>query len=216
MTSHSEKCGIRECECTCKCKCDHHICEDTHIFEYDGPERFLFDCMPTALPVVSVGSGLGTRELLLGKNIITVDPNPYSFQDNKENLPCLMPKYSDVNELLKHNCKIQENCSLCLFHPYPSHVSYPTAGYDYDAILSLKPQFVLIMVCKGDSGSLKLWEWIQNKDQCRTKQDYILVLIRKIYHKKSKMLLEYMLYCKQSSVKQLNIEALVEARSKNM
>jgi hypothetical protein len=132
---------------------------------------------------LSVGSGLGIREALLQqyihRQIVCIDPRPKSFQTNETKLAEIKPHFPTVQDWKHDSKEIGNPVAVLLFHPYPTEDLYPEAGYDYEAIQLLKPQWVHIMVAPGNSGSQHLWKWIDH-NKCHPARNYRLMQEKKL------------------------------------
>jgi hypothetical protein len=155
------------------------------------------------LQTVSAGAGNGSRELILNPQTICIDPDPFSFQTKtQDEKQMILPQYKTVDDFMKSNDMKQHKgprC-LCLFHPSPTDPNYPEADYDYEAIQLLKPDYILIMACRENSGSNALWCWLENEYQLRSKQRYQIVCHETEHVKtidKQLLLMEYFLVCKK-------------------
>lgn len=105
-----------------------------------------------SLPTVSVGSGRGSIEYQLNPSIICVDPAPTSFQKELVTGVETPPSAATVKNLLEKEeyRKLVGHCNLFLNYPDPNE----KGRYDWDAILALRPQRILL-VCdlSGGGGS---------------------------------------------------------------
>jgi hypothetical protein len=159
-------------------------------------EEHILQCLPTkGLTYISVGSGSGKRERILSvsgsisRHFICIDPSPSSWPDptgceSSKRLQTLGPHYETVQSYLAAIAETKTTkpllTVLCLFHPYPSDPKYPSAGYDWEAIQLLKPDFILIMAQKEESGSEALWKWIEQEHE---KENYEwTVFLRTLLH----------------------------------
>jgi hypothetical protein len=172
-------------------------------------EQKLYNCVPfQQFIIISVGSGMGTREYQLNPQIVCVDPEPTSWQTNPDKLPTLKPRYKTVSHLIQDHKTTRDwigNCIVCIFHPYPSpkgvaeQKMYGSAGYDREAITLLNPCYILLAVNRENSGSDALWQWIDNIDSCR--KGYVKVVdftgIRQDHETKRFHSIQYLLFVKQ-------------------
>lgn len=99
--------------------------------------------------IISIGSGGGYIEKLLSDllaiNIIGIDPDPTSFIEDKTIY--LEPKYPYIDDLIKENPNIIENCILFI------NWSNPDEDYDIQSILKLNPTCIIIVNETGISGA---------------------------------------------------------------
>ena len=118
-----------------------------------------FELLPKDLPVVSVGSGSGALEKHLdskhGTDIICVDPLEEIFLKTPAKY-CKKPAYPRVTDLLLDQPHLVGNCSLFLNWSSPVF-----SVYDYDALVALKPRYLLwIGDTMGNAAGYKMLYWI--------------------------------------------------------
>ena len=126
------------------------------------------------LPIVSVGSGPGVVERILDEafaiDCICVDPAPKSYINAPEAI-CKLPAYSFVQYLIDHKIGIVGKCCLLLNWSNPND-----STYDYDALVALKPQFLIwIGETSGTAGGKKMLQWLKNCGIDMEVEDEILV-----------------------------------------
>lgn len=117
------------------------------------------------IPIVSVGSGNGALEfeivMMIQKtdiDLILVDPTPESYQKYPENRRCLTPDYPTVEDLIKTEPRLINNCVLFLGWPSPNN-----STYDVDAINSLRPLRVVALYEKEEgAGGEFFHNWVRN------------------------------------------------------
>lgn len=114
------------------------------------------------LNCISVGSGNGVIEYMLKNiypdiNMICVDPKPQSFIKFPKNGQYIAPKFPDVNELIKTEPSLVNNCVLLLIWPEPDKL------YDMEAINLLCPIGVIsVYETENVSGSQEFHKWRKN------------------------------------------------------
>lgn len=118
-----------------------------------------FGSMPTDLPIISVGSGSGALEKHLDSvhhtDIICVDPLEHVFLETPAKY-CKKPVYPRVSDLIKDQPHLVGNCSLLLNWSSPVF-----SVYDYDALVALKPRYLLwIGDTTGNAAGYKMLSWI--------------------------------------------------------
>jgi hypothetical protein len=125
------------------------------------------------LPIVSIGSGIGTIEYLSNKKYkinwicIDIDNNPIHFPSYAHKYitePLMNINYNSCDELIKNNSSIIGNCVLFLNWCLPNE-----STYDYDAIIKLKPLAVLSIYevynnNNGCAGGEMFYNWTINSD----------------------------------------------------
>jgi hypothetical protein len=113
-------------------------------------------------PIISVGSGNGVVEKFIKDNnpnikIICIDPNPNQFIPVKNN-EFIKPEFDTIENLLKEQPSIIENCILFLNWPSPND-----STYDIEAVRSLQPSDIITIVDKsGTAGGEEFLEWLNN------------------------------------------------------
>lgn len=127
----------------------------SNLYKYFEPLKEL------GLTIVEVGTGNGYIARLLrdkGYNIIPIDKNPGKFISSVKDCKGLEPEYSTVDDLLKEKKDLVGNCVLFLNWPLPNDSSY-----DYDAMISLQPKFIITAVdMSGTGGGSKWLSYLEN------------------------------------------------------
>jgi len=143
---------------------------------------YLEDCINISNNIISIGCGNGIYEYEISKNtqrlknkMILIDPAPESFQ-NYPTKDFLTVDYNTVEDIIKNNPNVINNCVLLLIwtpptkYPYMSTVD-DTIGFDFKAVELLKPKSVICLYeipkdkTFGCAGSIKMSELLLNPNK---------------------------------------------------
>jgi hypothetical protein len=122
-------------------------------------------CRKNNIPIVEVGSGnakIARWMMDYGhvhpNNMICVDPNPLSYNKDKEVL--VSPKYPTIKELLVERQNIIGNCGLLIIRPSPDLVN---SCYVLESLEKLSPRIALIIYrADGGDGSTDLHNYFNS------------------------------------------------------
>lgn len=136
--------------------------------------------------IVSVGSGTGCLEYTLKNeykfDIICVDPDPESFSTYLGSGKGLKPNFDLVSSLIKKDESTVGNCILLIIWPWYTDVN---DDYDYQAIIDLKPNAILIQYehpdkfsksLRSGSGGKKLLKWIPTQEEYKVIGTYSIMI----------------------------------------
>jgi hypothetical protein len=130
------------------------------MFYFNKPQ-YLAAFEDTKLPVVSVGSGMGTVEKYLelnGVDVICVDPSTFDVDPYIGDARVKDADFSHVVSLIKSKPNIVGQNHLLLHFPLPDY-----ALYDIASIYDLKPTYITMVVgYNGKSGSLLLHAFLRS------------------------------------------------------